>query len=77
MKCTDAKYKLENYRMLRKIYSDLLNRKSFDIFSEKELETLFFKTSWQIETLEALTNNYELEDSYDQNTGELNKFYKE
>ena len=76
MKTSDTLYHIKNLKDLRKLYIRLLNDEKKYLYNDKELEILIFQTSEEVEKLLELINNYELDDSYDPNTGVYHNVYK-
>lgn len=75
MNCADALYQLKNLQQLKSLYLRMLDRamdKKEPIF---DLTELIRETNRQIEKIVDTMHNMEFDDSYDPNTGEVNKLY--
>jgi hypothetical protein len=67
---------LGNLRLLRQVYLKLFKNENNDLYSHGDLKFLIKETNLEIERVVDLMYNMELLDSYDQNTGEVNKIYR-
>lgn len=77
MTCYEAIDRLKDLQMLRRIYVKLGNDSESVLYSKFQLGELIKHTTDEIERISELMENMELLDSYDQNTGKLNKIYRE
>jgi len=71
MKCLEALERLTNFKNLKKIYLGIEGSSNLCYTSEM-LQDLIVKCDKEIQNLIDLLYSMELEDSYDQNTGEIN-----
>ena len=76
MTCDEAIEKLKNLQMLKKVYIRMYKDPYKTLYNNRDLSKLIKLTNEEIEELVELMTNMELLDSYDQNTGELNKIYR-
>lgn len=76
MNCREAVDRINDLKFLHKTYLRLFHDPYKGLLGKSDLRKLIAKTRKEIDTLEELVYNMELDDSYDQNTGEPNKIYK-
>jgi len=76
MNCIEALDKISDLRHLKKIYSRMKSDEYSILYGNSELTFMILKVDSEIERIIDLLNSMELDDSYDQNTGEVNNVYK-
>ncbi len=76
MTCIEALDKISDLRQLKKIYSRMKSDEHSKLYGNSELTFMMLKVDSEIERIIDLLNSMELDDSYDQNTGEINNVYK-
>lgn len=77
MTVAECEERLENLRELDRVYGRLYYDVKSCFYKCKSLQRLRNKAKEEASRLEELMYNQELDDSYDQNTGELNeKLYR-
>ena len=76
MNCIEALDKISDLRHLKKIYSRMKSDEHSKLYGNSELTFMMLKVDSEIERIIDLLNSMELDDSYDQNTGEVNNVYK-
>ena len=76
MTCIEAMDRISDLKRLKKIYNRMILREDSSICKPSELTFMIIKADHEIERIIDLLNSMELDDSYDQNTGEVNNVYK-
>ena len=76
MKVEECSNRLNDLRTLMDLYKRLYSDPYKSLYKDTFIKKLMNKTYSEILRLEDLMYNMELDNSYDQNTGELHEFYK-
>lgn len=67
---------IKKHKKLIEIYKEVYRTEGTCLFKSEELRVLIQKSNKEIVRIYDLISNYELDDSYDQNTGDYHIIYK-
>ena len=76
MTCDEALEKLSFLRLAKATYKRLYDDYRMSLYKDEVIKNLIKSTSHEILKIESWIEYMELTDSYDQNTGEVNKIYR-